>query len=307
MWQIKQKNSIIFIVIQCCLMFPVLVKAQRHSYYAKKYELGILPGVNWFFGDVGGRPGMGKPFVKDWVVSTVRPNVNLFAAYNINSQIAVRLSIAGGSIKATDSNLPPLNSSGRYFRNISVRTDLLESNLGIQYTFRQSAYYDDLTSRFAPYVFVAAGFVYYEPKAIVNSERIRLRPLRTEGQGMAAYPDRKTYSPVALVIPASLGFVYKLNADLFLRAEITARSVFTDYLDDVSTRFIDPVHFSTYLSGSNLNHALMLYDRSGEINNGVNIFNPGNKRGSPENNDSWVSFSIGITYQISRTNKYFRY
>lgn len=276
------------------------LNAYSQTDYDGTYELGILPGVNWFFGDVGGKAGNGGPFLKDWAPGNYRTNLSLYAAYNLNDRTAIRLTLAGGQLQAKDATLPPQNSGGRYIRNLSTRTDIYESSVSLQYTFRKSAtYYYDETQVVAPYIASGAGLVYYEPKAILDNSVIKLRPLRTEGQGMTAYPERKQYSTVAFVLPVNMGFAFQLNSNLSIRSEITFRKVFSDYLDDVSTTYIDPAQFSNYLSGNDLSSALRLHDRSGEINNGVNIFKPGDQRGSPGKKDTWVTFSVGLTYNLS--------
>ncbi|MEI2747687.1 MAG: hypothetical protein V9E88_02865 [Ferruginibacter sp.] len=71
-----------------------------------------------------------------------------------------------------------------------------------------------------------------------------------------------------------------------LRGEFVYRILGTDYLDDVSTSYIDPNLFAANgLTGAQLNNALQLHDR--QINS---ITGPGGKRGSPAEKDAFFTF-----------------
>lgn len=64
---------------------------------------------------------------------------------------------------------------------------------------------------------------------------VKLRPLQTEG---------KAYSPIGVAIPFGLGFRYKLAKNWDLAFEVGWRYTFTDYLDDVSSTYGDPMKMS---------------------------------------------------------------
>ncbi|MEO7443944.1 MAG: hypothetical protein ABIT96_13250, partial [Ferruginibacter sp.] len=63
----------------------------------------------------------------------------------------------------------------------------------------------------------------------------------------------------------------------------------TDYLDDVSTRYIDPNLFANYFTGSKLTNALLLNDRQLEKHAG-----PNGRRGDPTDKDAYFSANIKI-------------
>ncbi len=108
-----------------------------------------------------------------------------------------------------------------------------------------------------------AGLAYYHfnPQASLNSKWIDLQPLHTEGQGFEEYPTRTNYKLYQFNFPVGVGFRYEVTSNFNFRLEGLFRISNTDYLDDVSTRYIDPALFSKYLTGENLTNALILNNR----------------------------------------------
>jgi hypothetical protein len=80
-------------------------------------------------------------------------------------------------------------------------------------------------------------------------------------------------------------------------AECVYRILNTDYLDDVSTRYIDKSLYANYFSGEQLNMALTLQDRQTEISGGRPAVT-NDVRGNPSKNDAYFSFNfkIGIVF-----------
>jgi hypothetical protein len=77
----------------------------------------------------------------------------------------------------------------------------------------------------------------------------------------------------------------------------------TDYLDDCSTRYINPSVFQNHLSGQALADALAVNDRR-LPQPGVSI-NPkgGQRRGDPTNNDSYFTMLFKISYTFGRDKR----
>ncbi len=70
--------------------------------------------------------------------------------------------------------------------------------------------------------------------------RVYLKPLSTEGEGLPGYPDRKPYSLTQLAIPFGGGVKFAITNDWHIGLEVGLRKLFTDYLDDVSSTYADP-------------------------------------------------------------------
>ena len=91
-----------------------------------------------------------------------------------------------------------------------------------------------------------------------------------------------------------MGIKVDLSYELSLNFELSARSLFTDYLDDVSTVYPDK---SDLLKLRNQT-AVDLSDRSVDLP-GVEdsqIGRKGTQRGNSNNNDSFVILGVGLVY-----------
>ena len=132
----------------------------------------------------------------------------------------------------------------RYMRNLSFRSGIIEFSGQVEFNFlryepRRKRY------RFSPYVFLGIGGFYYNPKAKVDDDFdpdtkdvwVALRPLGTEGQGSAEYPDRPLYSQIAISFPMGFGIKYAINRYWNLGFELGHRPTNTDYIDDASTLY----------------------------------------------------------------------
>ncbi|MEI9957878.1 MAG: hypothetical protein WDM90_16620 [Ferruginibacter sp.] len=75
--------------------------------------------------------------------------------------------------------------------------------------------------------------------------------MHTEGQGFLEYPDKKIYSLHQIAIPVGAGLKYELSQMITLRAEYIYRILNTDYLDDVSTTYVNPVYIQIILPAVN--------------------------------------------------------
>ncbi len=73
---------------------------------------------------------------------------------------------------------------------------------------------------------------------ITVAKKFFLRGLGTEGQGNAAYPDRKPYGSMGICLPFGVGAKYAINPRMNIGVEISHRFTNTDYLDDVSKTYV---------------------------------------------------------------------
>ena len=191
---------------------------------------------------------------------------------------------------------------GRYERNLSFRTKISEFVLAAEIhplTFFKKADDETEPSRISPYVLAGVGFFSFKPQANLNGKWIDLQPLSTEGQGFTEYPDRKKYNLNQINFPLGVGLRYELSNTLNIRGEFVYRILTTDYLDDVSTQFIDPSVYLNYFTGTKLNNAFLLNDRHYELDPS-HITNAGDIRGNPKNKDSYFSINVKIAYTFGR-------
>lgn len=143
----------------------------------------------------------------------------------------LRAGITAGTIKASDSwNRDYLKS-----RNLSFSTSIKEVYAGLEITLL------DLSSKkFTPYVYGGIAVFHFNPWAYDDlGEKVYLKPLSTEGQGLSAYPEQKSYSLTQIALPFGVGVRYAVSDALSIGIEFNQRKSFTDYIDDVSTHYVD--------------------------------------------------------------------
>jgi hypothetical protein len=147
------------------------------------------------------------------------------------------------------------------------------------------------TSRFMPYIGTGFGLFHFNPKTKLNGEWYHLKPLHLEGQGFDEYPERGNYNLTQFYIPITFGLKYKINKNSLVSFNILFRHTFTDYIDDVSTTYINPALFDKYLPSSTANVAKQLYYR------GINKSTPTiNSNRGYTGNDSYTSVFLGFTH-----------
>ncbi|MBD0332387.1 MAG: hypothetical protein ICV66_07005 [Chitinophagaceae bacterium] len=149
--------------------------------------------------------------------------------------------------------------------------------------------------RFTPYVTLGAGIFNYDPYAYLQDEKYFLRPLGTEGQGNASYPDREPYSSMAVSIPFGVGLKYSINERINIGFEVVHRFTNTDYLDDVSKTYVNPSIFPPNPDGSP-SVALLLSDRSYET--GSPIGAKGVQRGNSRQKDQFATAIFYVAFNL---------
>lgn len=295
------------------LLFMCAVKTASAQYYFYDdkhydnpftYEIGVSVGALNCLTDVGGRKGIGKKFVKDINLgkTQISGGVTLGALYK--NAIGLRLEATFGTLTGDDKTLKSVAPStyGRYERNLSFKTKITEFMLAVEIhpLFILFKYEDDKEPpAFSPYLLAGIGYFSFNPRANLNGRWIDLQPLSTEGQGFKEYPERKKYSLQQINFPVGLGVKYELSNTLNIRAELVYRFLTTDYLDDVSTTYINPNTYLNYFTGSKLTNAYLLNDRQYELDPS-HITNEGDQRGNPKNKDAYFSFNLKLAYSFGR-------
>jgi hypothetical protein len=272
------------------------------------YEAGVSVGPMNSLTDLGGRVGKGRRGPKDLNIKSTKLYGSIYAGAIYKDFLGVRLEGTIGSIKSNDSLLANVKTTayGRYNRNLSFRSPIREVSLTLEFhpwTFLRNFVSGGYPPTFSPYFIGGIGYFHFNPQARLGNEWIDLKPLHTEGQGFAEYPNSKEYKLNQINIPLGAGIKYEVSDRFNLRLEYITRQLFTDYLDDVHDKYIDPAVFSKYLSGTQLDQALILNNRKrADALPNQTTARPFGKRGNPLNNDSYFTVNVKVGFVIGRDN-----
>lgn len=203
----------------------------------------------------------------------------------LNRWITVRAGINYGTITASDS----WNRDYLKPRNLSFTTTIKEAYAGLELTVL-----DLSVNKFTPYIYGGIAVFHFNPWTRDNAGvKTYLQPLSTEGQGLSQYPEQKTYQLTQLSIPFGGGVKYALSDAFSIGIEFSQRKSFTDYIDDVSTHYVD----KDVLLAAKGPKAVELAYRGGLSPAGSPLYPAhGEQRGTPSEMD-WYYF-FGLTSEI---------
>ncbi len=261
-------------------LFPGRLVAQESI--VQEGEFGIGLGAAHYFGDLNTRANVNRP----------KMAASVFFRKNFSNYIAGRISASFARVGYSD----VYNKENEYMRrrNLSFNSNIWE--LAVQGDFNFFRFMPGEPGfNFTPYITLGVGAFSYDPFAYLGKEKVLLRPLGTEGQGSALYPDRKQYSTMGISIPFGAGIKYSLNERFNIGFEILHRYTNTDYLDDVSKTYVDPSIFPSNPDNSP-SQALLLSDRSGELGEPIGI--PGRQRGNSKQKDQFITAMFHITFNL---------
>ncbi|HEX2628477.1 MAG TPA: DUF6089 family protein [Chitinophagaceae bacterium] len=295
-------------VLVCLLaLFSLQSQAQSISSYDGKFELGLGLGPSFFLGDLGGTRGLGKGFVKDVNFPLTKLMKGLYVNYYPAEWLGMRVAINHGRLEGDDAAIKTdgKNEMERKKRNLHFKSPLLEFYGALEiYPTVFFEQYDGLFHKLRPYGVIGFGMFHMNPKAqyiAPNGDKtwVPIQPLRLEGQGMAEYPDREQFSLWQQEIPMGFGFKYYTSDNMYIGLEILHRKSFTDYIDGVSTKYINPNLFNTYLDAQQATYARQLMYREQFYNPSVNRPYINQQRGDPTENDAYFSGMLRLGWRIN--------
>jgi hypothetical protein len=266
------------------LVVSFKVNAQYQS-TVQEGEFGISAGAAHYFGDLNTRAKINRP----------KPALGLFFRKQFGNYIGLRVSAHYAELGYSD--IYSTNDFQKR-RNLSFNTNIWE--LAVQGDFNFFKFVPgDPYNRFTPYITLGVGAFSYDPYAYIGGQKVFLRPLGTEGQGYSQYPDRKPYGTMALAIPFGVGVKYNLTQRTNIGFEIVYRFTNTDYLDDVSSTYVDPAIFPKLPDGS-ASIAELLQDRSYETGEPIGFVNgSARQRGYPKQKDQYIMAELTFSFNLT--------
>jgi opacity protein-like surface antigen len=262
-------------LLLACVTLPLSLTVN-----AQRLNADLYAGIANYNGDLQG---------KRLSFNNAGPALGLGLSYNITNKLAIRGAATYLKISGSDAS-GDANKNAPGFRNLSFKSSVWEAQLAFEYTFL------DLEERsISPYIFAGVAAFHFNPYANDSAgNKVFLRSLATEGQGLPQYPDKVLYKNNQFAIPFGGGFKFALNSRTQLGIELGLRKLFTDYLDDVSGTYAD----SSILAAARGPQAAAFAFRGRELNAGAAYPAEGAIRGNPKNKDWYYTTGIKLSYNL---------
>ncbi|MCH2234525.1 MAG: hypothetical protein MK078_09755 [Crocinitomicaceae bacterium] len=262
----------------------------------KEFILGI--GTSNLLGDLGGRDRLGKiNSLADLETSLFRPAGHFGFRFRLLPFLSTTSMFQYGWLEGDDdlTNIP-----NRRYRNINTRTHLFEFTQRVELLlyckenfgkrFKRPGLKGLRAKNDALYLFSGISVFGFIPQGKYEGTWRNLRPLNTEGQGLAGAPD--PYKEYSFGIPIGIGYKVGLNGYWRMSFEISLTKTFTDYLDDVSGVYYD----NNQIEQAYGTAAAYFADPS----NGAfrEWTEPGKSRGNPDQMDAYTFINISLIRNI---------
>lgn len=265
------------------IAFTTINKTNAQDAIVQEGEFGIGIGAGHYFGDLNTRGHFNRP----------KPAATIFFRKNFGNYIAGRIGATFAQVGYSD--VYNTHNEYMYRRNLSFNSNVWELSLQGDFNFFRFMP-GEPQYNFTPYVTLGVGIFSYDPYAYLGGEKYFLRQEGTEGQGSSLYPDRKPYSTMAISFPIGAGIKYAINDRINIAFEILHRITSTDYLDDVSTTYVNPLAFWDPTSQIPAPPAYFLHDRSYETGEPIGIV--GRQRGNSKQKDQFVTAMLHLTFNL---------
>ncbi|MFZ1529244.1 MAG: DUF6089 family protein [Ferruginibacter sp.] len=246
---------------------------------SQKLQADLYAGVANYQGDLQG---------KRFTFNNAKPAAGLGLSYELTTHFTIRGVASYMKISGDDKN--NTTATGITYRNLNFASSLWEAQLELEYNLF------DLSERsFTPYVFAGLSAFHFNPYSFDSvGNKVYLRSLSTEGQGLAAYPNRKMYKNNQFSVPVGGGIKLVLSPQLTAGLEVNIRKTFTDYLDDVSTTYVD----SATLFAAKGPQAVAFAYRGAEIHGAPAYPADGAQRGNAKIKDWYYTTVFRLSYRL---------
>ncbi len=205
-------------------------------------------------------------------------------SYDVTDKISVRSGITVGMVSGDDKKGRNMN------RNLNFTSNLFEFSLGGEYYITRIE--DHVLT---PYVFAGVAVYHFDPYTFdTTGKKFFLQPLSTEGEGFLQ--GVKNYKLTQFAIPFGAGVKFSLSETINVGAEIGLRRLFTDYLDDVSTTYVD----QALLFANRGPKAVDLAFRGDELKSGLTYPAAGKIRGGAKIKDWYYFAGFTASFTVGR-------
>jgi len=250
------------------ILFAILMPM---SGWSQNFFVSVFAGASNYSGDLQ---------EKRFTLQQAHPAGGVGLLYELTDKIMIHGEFDFGKISAAD------KYGKNYKRNLSVYSHLYEFSLKGEYFILNP--YDYAIS---PYVFLGVSIFDFAPYADDEHGTPVLLPEKsTEGQGFIV--GRNPYKLRQFAIPFGGGLQWTISHNSRLGLFLGFRKTFTDYIDDVSTTYVDETQLALEKGAS----AVAIAYRGDEIPNGAPYPPAGTQRGNAKSLD-WYYFT-GLSYRV---------
>jgi hypothetical protein len=224
----------------------------------------------------------------------LKPNSFTFQHSNLILSLILRKPLSRWFAVRAGATIGKVEAADRYNRDYLQRRNLsFTSGIKELFALLEADVLDISTKKFTPFAYGGIVLYHFDPYTLdANNNRVYLQPLSTEGQGLPGYPDRKVYKLTQFAAAFGGGLRFAFTDCTSIALEFSQRKTFTDYLDDVSTSYID----RNALLATKGQLAVDLAYRGDEVHNPSPYPPDGEQRGTPSEMD-WYYF-MGISADI---------
>jgi hypothetical protein len=264
-------------------VFVVGLVAQWLPAQQPKLYWSLNAGTSVFLGDLGGLPSIGTHGPQDFNIETMRYSLGGGIKVAFTPGVALRLNATYARVAGNDKYT---ENPERSQRNLNFFSPILSGSATLELSPGESK---------RLYLFGGVGTFYFEPKTKLGDTKYNLRDYGTEGQYFVA--GKEPYSPTALIFPFGMG--YKVldggQNGASLSVEYVMHKSTTDYIDDVSTNYVD----KTLLANRNGAVAVQLMDRS--VSTIPGFSDQGAIRGDPRDMDNFSFLQFVYSAPIGKS------
>jgi hypothetical protein len=244
--------------------------------FRRAFEMGVMGGGSYYIGDLN--PNVHFKHSK-WAAG-------LIGRYNLSTRHSFRFTVSYGNVEGADAES---KDAFQQNRNLSFYSSIFEVAAGFEVDLLKYRI-NDMKYPITPYFFYELAYFRMNPKVKNDfGDEIILQELGTEGQG-TVLSSKNQYKLNQFAIPLGIGIKFNLKKRLAISLEYGIRKTFTDYLDDVSGKYVSPVTLAE-LRGP---LAAQLADPS---LNQQSYHTEGLNRGNANTKDWYAMYGIMITFK----------
>lgn len=253
---------------------------------AQYNEVGFGLGTSLYWGDLNA-PQLNEN------LSNMRLAGQLSLRYNHSKYLSFRTGLLIGKLNGDDRKS---DVEWQRIRNLRFSSILAELSLMGEFNVFGLDYHAG--NVFTPYVTAGLAGFYFNPTTDFNGARVALQPLGTEGQGLPGFNSK--YNRVAFAVPFGAGAKFAVTERWCLNLGVVARFTFTDYLDDVSTSYVN----YNELSAGNGELSATLANRQNEFLGQTEpvLLPTGSQRGGESVRDYYFTFIFAAYYYLGPNN-----